>query len=170
MRVGAPPAPNGCREDAAHYASTACGKQASRSACNRKPLSPFVLVDEATAGPPRPCDTPSPHAAKDCPGGFERISSQGRRSNHTDCLLGGSTRDLAWANAEASPLMTPASLKSYSHKDLAQMAKQGGRPRLAQHAERPTGQSPASRQAKARPLATGARTSPTVGQGEPTAA
>ena len=35
-------------------------------------------------------------------------------------------RSTARANAEVSPLMTPAALKSYSHKDLAQMAKQGG--------------------------------------------
>ena len=58
--------------------------------------------------------------------GSSVISSHGRRSNH-DFLPGNElTTSRLRANAEASPLMTPAALKSYSHKDLAQMAKQGG--------------------------------------------
>ncbi len=57
--------------------------------------------------------------------GSSVISSHGRRSNH-DCLFGQTYEEPGRTNAEVSPLMTPAALKSYSHKDLAQMAKQGG--------------------------------------------
>ena len=63
----------------------------------------------------------------DCPGGFERFFQSGT-TLQSDFLFGtASTRDVPGrAHAEASPLMTPTALKSYSHKDLAQMAKQGG--------------------------------------------
>src|SRR3984957_16795776 len=33
---------------------------------------------------------------------------------------------LCWPRAEVFPLMTPASLQTYTQKDLAQMARQGG--------------------------------------------
>lgn len=63
----------------------------------------------------------------DCPGGVERFFQSGT-TLQPDFLLGDCVyeRRMPRAHAEASPLMTPTALKSYSHKDLAQMAKQGG--------------------------------------------
>jgi hypothetical protein len=63
----------------------------------------------------------------DCPGGFERYFQSWTTLNPRLAAASGTYEKLpARAISEVSPLMTPAALKSYSLKDLTQLAKQGG--------------------------------------------
>ena len=63
----------------------------------------------------------------DCPGGFERyFQSRTTLNPRLEAIHGAYEKLPVTAISEVSPLMTPAALKSYSLKDLTQLAKQGG--------------------------------------------